>query len=404
MTMRGIQKTLKHLDNVLHYPFAGLDFLLDEDLNLVFIEANSVPGGLYVMNCTNRLLCDLAPQLRYYLPGIDFIEVFVDMCICYYEYIRGRRPRRVVVTSPVNRPPLLMPERASIASCFRRRGIDCIISDRSKYFVKSNMLHVRLGSLIYTPDMIIRRNTGFPKGLRQIVINTSETGLITGSKFRTYRFVKRYLDSMPQYKDIFRMPLTHYAKRVRNIRTIAEDMLREGKKVVIKPNIGEGGKNIFFVDSFHRLEHVLKKIDRMNIRSFVIQEMINTYKVRINSELYTFDIRAYGLLGEFIGGHIRLAGRPVGRGAVEDWAISNISRGGMYLPVFFDGSLNIIRWNNKRRIVYPFRHIIVDNHALCLDRKILEKLRLAVRIIVEAISVATNGYRGADYETQEDSL
>ena len=113
------------------------------------------------------------------------------------------------------------------------------------------MLHVRLGSLIYTPDMIIRRNTGFPKGLRQIVINTSETGLITGSKFRTYRFVKRYLDSMPQYKDIFRMPLTHYAKRVRNIRTIAEDMLREGKKVVIKPPNKSGMRGLRIITPNH---------------------------------------------------------------------------------------------------------------------------------------------------------
>ena len=59
MCDNSVRFDASYLESVKNYPYAGLDFLLDNEGRLVFIEANAVPGGIYVMSRANYLVLSL---------------------------------------------------------------------------------------------------------------------------------------------------------------------------------------------------------------------------------------------------------------------------------------------------------------------------------------------------------
>ena len=155
---------------------------------------------------------------------------------------------------------------------------------------------------------------------------------------------------------------------------------------VVKPNKGEGGKNIMFIKSISDAPQKLKKVFRGSNRSVVIQEMINVYKLKMDGKTYAFDIRAYGYLGELIGFHARRPPMPMHSGSMERWAISNVSRGGMYLPVLVGDGFNIVRWGIKPCRIYLFKNIYVDKYSFMINTDLADRLQLATREIITAIS------------------
>ncbi|MEX0569286.1 MAG: hypothetical protein Q6363_009070, partial [Candidatus Njordarchaeota archaeon] len=80
----------KNWDSTKEYPYAGLDFLIDSEYNLVFLEANAVPGGIYVMDRTNDIIRSIAPSLRKKILSINLVKSFVDMCIYYHNKITNQ--------------------------------------------------------------------------------------------------------------------------------------------------------------------------------------------------------------------------------------------------------------------------------------------------------------------------
>jgi len=321
------------------------------------------------------------------------MDLFVDMCYKYYLLMRNMPPTRAIVTTPLNGSPILIPEHMSLVRKFRQRGVETYIVDRRQYHVRGNKLYVGIGSKVWVPDIIVRRNTMFPKNLGQVVVNMSEVGIITGSKYRTYRIVRNYKKKMGG-KDTFRLPKSYFARNLNEALSKAEEILENHDGVVIKPNKGEGGRDIVFIRKLSELEEKARNLRKRESSTFIVQEMINSYRLRLGREKYLFDIRVYAFLGNFIGCHIRLPKIPFGKGNIESWAISNISRGGRYLPVFFDNSISVVKWGSRRRPIPPFKKIIIDNHALCLDKKILSDLIYAMRLIVEALSQAVDIYKG----------
>lgn len=377
----------KNWDMVKNYPYAGLDFLLDSEYNLVFLEANAVPGGIYVMDRTNDIVRTIAPSIRKKISNISLVQSFVDMCIYYYNKSSEQDSlRRAAITTPIAGAPLLMPERCSIADEFRRRNIEAFIVDRSKYFVKHNKFFVKVGAKNIMPDIIVRRNTAFPKNIRQPTINKSEIGTITGSKFRTYRVIMKKLDTL------VRIPKTFYAKSLNRAIVLAEKMLEECDRIAVKPNKGEGGRGILFISNASDVESKLKRMYRGKRISLIIQEAIDVLKIKLNNKQYVFDIRVYAYLGELVGLHIRRPGMPVGGSSAEKSMISNISRGGRYIPVIMGDSFEIMQWSNRVRRVYPFKNIFVDKYAVVFDYYLLKKLRYVSREIVKSISMSLNDY------------
>ncbi len=372
---------------VRNYPYAGLDFLLDEDLRLVFIEANAVPGGIYVMNRANKLIHESAPRLRSMIPRTNYVRDFVRMSLVHYHFsTQNNVPRKILITTPINGSLLLMPERVSILREFARVGIEAYIANRSKYYINSGVLLVKLGSKLFVPDMVIRRNTCFPKGIRQPVINSSEIGIITGSKFRTYRIVCELLDKCGSLRKLLYVPRTYYSRSLDDAVDKVGKILKYSDIAVVKPNMGEGGRDIVFIKSVSSAMEKLRKLFRGGYRSVVIQEMINAHKLSIDGRSYVFDIRAYAYLGELVGFHGRRCPMPVHVGSMEGWAISNVSRGGKYLPILTGDGVYVAKWSEKQHRIYPFRGIYVDKFALIIDYDLTKKLQLAVREIVIAIS------------------
>ncbi len=380
----------KNWDSTKEYPYAGLDFLIDSEYNLVFLEANAVPGGIYVMDRTNDIIRSIAPSLRKKILSINLVKSFVDMCIYYHNKITNQDSlSTVIVTTPIAGSPLLMPERSSIAQEFKKRNIDAFIVDRSKYFVKRNDFFAKIGSKNILPDIIVRRNTSFPKNIRQPTINKSEIGIITGSKFRTYNVVMKKSATL---LSAIRIPKTFYAKDPNKALILAEEMLKECDEIVIKPNRGEGGQDILFISNISDVECKLKRTYKGKKVSLLVQEAINTSKIRIDGKKYAFDIRVYAYLGELVGLHIRRAVIPISSSKSEISMISNISRGGRYVPVIAGDSLNIIRWSNMTHRIYPFKKIIVDKYAAIFDECLFNKIKYATKEIVRSISLSLNEY------------
>lgn len=364
------------------YLYAGLDFMLDSELNLVFLEANAVPGGIYVMDRANNLLLDNKPSFRDKLIGINLVEKLVLNSVEYYSKIRNTLPKFIVITTPLVGGLELMPERTKIMSKFQQLGFHATIVNRNKYLIKNNTLYVKLGSRLLKPDLIIRRNTDFPKNLNQIIINRSEVGIITGSKIRTYNVVSRYIGKTPT----FRIPKTYYAKEKKDIFKYATKLLKEKKYVIIKPNRGEKGKGIYLVRDTNSINSLIHNLP--DNTSYLIQEKIEPYYIRGSEGKFIFDIRAYVFFGKFVGAHIRRAKNPVGIGSWDDWGISNIASGGRYVPLLIDSIIDTIRWNKKPLPLKPFKSIIVDKYALVIDTKILRNLVEASEMIVNAINEA----------------
>jgi len=381
----------RHWDAIRNYPYAGLDFLLDENYKLVFLEANAVSGGIYVMEKAFELILDSAPNFRLYVEETDFVRLFVDASLTFYRMLREGYPKKVLITTPLSGAPLLMPERFSIAQEFRRRGIYAVIANRNNFFVLNGKIAVRLGSRYFYPDLIIRRNTSFPKNITQPIINSSEVGQITGSKFRTYRVVRDFIKN--HKKAPFKLPETYFAKNVDDAISISEDMLSRGKEVVVKPNKGEKGQDIIFIRSASDAETKLKRAFGSKRITLVVQEKIDILTFPRESNRYAFDIRTYAYLGRFVGAHIRRAGIPMGQGLVEEYGVSNVSRGGLYVPILLvpDGP-RILKWGDHIRQIYLFKSIKIDNYAFGFDSSLWKKLREATELVVLAIGYALMGF------------
>ena len=377
----------QYWDAIKHYPYAGLDFLLDNEYNLVLLEANAVSGGIFVMEKASELILDTAPNLRPYLGTIHFIKLFVDACLSFFRRLKARYPKSVLITTPVSGVPLLMPERYSIAHEFARRGIYAIVADRRRFTILDRSIYVRVGSRYFRPDLIVRRNTSFPKNISQPIVNSSEVGLITGSKFRTYRVVRDYLEKIGNAP--FRLPETFFARNIDEAISISENLLSRGKEVVVKPNKGEKGQNIIFISSASDVEAKLKRAFHSKEITLVVQEKIESLYFQREGSKYVFDIRAYAYLGRFVGAHIRRAGIPVGEGTIEEYGVSNISRGGLYVPIIVtpEGP-QVIRWGRRIRQIYLFKSIKIDNYAFGLNPSLWRKLREATETAVRAIGYA----------------
>ncbi|MCR8432743.1 MAG: hypothetical protein QXH55_02420 [Candidatus Korarchaeota archaeon] len=378
-------------DAIKNYPYAGLDFLIDDNQNIVFLEANAVPGGISVMENVCKLILENAPGLRKFMPHTEFVKLFTDAALTYYRIIKGGTPKLVLVTTPYKGDPVLMPERLSIVEEFKRRGVQAVICHRERYTVQDNKILLRAGSRFLCPDLIIRRNTIFPKNVSQPVINKSEVGLITGSKYRTYRIVSDFLSR--QKEVALKIPETYFAKSVRKAITISEEILSRGKEVVVKPNKGERGKDIIFIRSASDAETKLKRAFHSKRITLVVQERIQTLPFCREGRQYVFDIRTYAYLGQFVGAHIRRSSVPIGSSSIEDYGVSNISHGGTYVPLLStsDGPC-VIKWRETAKRLYLFKHIIVDNYAFSLPHHMWKMLKRATEFVVRAIGYALNGF------------
>jgi len=377
-----------------NYPFAGYDFMIGSDGKLYFLEANAVAGGIFVIELVYKII-------RKYLPSRlarlsenlgRLVEDFVKMSITFHTMLKNYLPKTAIVTIPVERLGLLNPEREYIAYVLRSYGLQSWTVPRTKFRIKNGYLIADIDGMSVTPDIIIRKTINFPKNLKQVVINPSEVGKITGSKWKTYLVVQDLLKRKPYLQDILHLPLTFYAKNAYKALERARELLEMKKQAVIKPVRGQGGKGIVIIGDSDELE---KKMCRLNEKGkYIVQEKIHPlYILSSDKYQYAFDVRVYAYLGEMAGIQIRRAPIPINLAEknLEKALVSNISSGGTFVFVAMDYEYKgFIRYYKIPKKALPFgnRVINIDENVLIFGRDLLYKLRMIARELTIALSNA----------------
>ncbi len=384
---------------VKNYPFAGYDFIIGRDGHLYFIEANAIPGGLSVITHAYRLLkWHLPPRYRKlgsYLEKI--VEMFAKMSIIHHVLNSGNMPRYAIITVPKDRKDLLNPEREYINYMLRAMGVKSWLVNLADCYVKDGKIIAKInGEGDISPDLIIRRSSGLPKGLRQTVINPTEIGVITGNKQKTYDTIINAPNNRILNK-IVRIPKTYYAKSPDDIIKYSREILDMGKPVIVKPINGKGGEDIIIIKN---KEDITYKIRHAKIRrKYLVQEIVEPVPFPAHDGyVYAFDVRVYAFLGYLLAVQIRRAPFPLNvHGSInltEKNIVSNISAGGtlglVLLDPDFDGMIKYVNTPSKV-LPLPHRRILIDGKVLVFGERLIRMLTMAVRELTIALSNAVEG-------------
>lgn len=387
----------QYLERAVNYPFEGYDFIIGRDKQLYFIEANSVPGGLSVITTVYKILKKhLPPKLLRAAQFYDRLVLdFAEMSVLYHIFTKNYYPENVIVTVPKERRGLLSPERAYIAWVFQKLGLKSKMVFTDEIYADGNIIvhKDRFGNEII-PDIIVRRTFNFPKNIIQTVINPSEIGKITGNKWKSYQIVRDLIRHNDNLRNIVKVPLTFHAKNSDHAIGMARELIEMGKEVIIKPTNGMGGKGILYISSENELEK--KKLHIKERTKYVVQEKIDCYPfISTGNNIYAFDVRAYGFMGNLMALQIRRASMPLTIKKIgEDSIVSNISRGGTFVFVIEDSNFNgFIKFLKieKKKLALPHRIIDIDNSVVLVGKQLIDKIRLAVKMLTMAFSGAVGG-------------
>jgi glutathione synthase/RimK-type ligase-like ATP-grasp enzyme len=358
-----------------YYPYASFDFLLGED-GLYFIEANAVSAGLYYTEMLAKHVARRRPDLRDNLIGLTIMEDFIELCSNYHLWLTEKRLRTLGISVPDNWKSYLGIERIELKQTAEKMGFKAVfIRKKSSAIIGSTLVSFEEGGEVI-PDLVVRRTFKFPIGIKQPVINPSEAGIVTGSKWRTYKAVKEVTKMIPELKQ----PETHLVKSFDELEEASSSIISRGKEVVIKPSNEFGGRGITIIRNFNDLKILRNNIDFT--KPYVVQERVRTYPIRFeDGKVYPFDMRVYALNG-------RIAGAQIRRSSSEDKIVTNISAGGHLAPLLLDGDDIESVPIGRTEFRFPNRVIIVDGVGVILDRRTSELLRRASMLISSEIEKA----------------
>jgi len=358
-----------------YYPYASFDFLLGED-GLYFIEANAVSAGLYYTEMLAKHVARRRPDLMDNLIGLTIMEDFIELCSNYHLWLTGKRLRTLGISVPDNWKSYLGIERIELKQTAEKMGFKAVfIRKKSSAIIGSTLVSFEEGVEII-PDLVVRRTFKFPIGIKQPVINPSEAGIVTGSKWRTYKAVKEVIKMIPELKQ----PETHLVKSFDELEEASSSIISRGKEVVIKPSNEFGGRGITIIRNFNDLKILRNNIDFT--KPYIVQERVRTYPIRFeDGKVYPFDMRVYALNG-------RIAGAQIRRSSSEDKIVTNISAGGHLAPLLLDGDDIESVPIGRTEFRFPNRVIIVDGVGVILDRRTSELLRRASMLISSEIEKA----------------
>lgn len=358
-----------------YYPYASLDFLLGED-GLYFIEANAVSAGLYYTEMLARHVASRRPDLRDNLIGSTIMEDFVKMCSDYHLWLTGREMRTLGISVPDRWKSYLGIERIELRRTAERMGFRAVfVRKKSSAIVGSTLVSFEEGCEV-VPDLIVRRTFKFPVGIKQPVVNPSEAGIVTGSKWRTYKAVIKVTKSLPGLKQ----PVTYLVKSFEDLKDASLSIMSGGREVVIKPSGEFGGRGITVIRSSDDLEMLRRSMSFS--RPWVVQERVRTHPMRFeDGRAYPFDIRVYALNG-------RMAGAQVRRSSSEGNIVTNVSAGGHLAPLLLDCDEIGTTYVGRTEFRFPNRVITVDGVGIKLDKRTSDLLRRATMLISSEIERA----------------
>ena len=256
----------------MEFIYAGIDFIVDKNNDIFFIEINSSPGGLYRI----KHLYDISKPLDSLIEVIKKRVKNPVVCIVdsrkNYEIDKDEFDGRIKE----------MNKEFESHFCFFEDQVN------KNFFVDKNGETVR-------PNVVITPFLSLKQSIKNAwIINPFEISFISIDKFLSTKLVEKCTN--------INVPKTFLVRSKRDVRILLkqEPILKNG--FVIKPRFGLFGRKVMVFDKVSELEKV--KLPR---GEYVLQERISVNKINGNF----WDIRALVVDGKYCGGYKRVSSKPV---------------------------------------------------------------------------------------------
>ncbi len=252
----------------MEFVYAGIDFIIDKNNDVFFIEINSSPG-LFIakQHGISKPFDELIKIIKYRIenPVVCIVDIRKN-----YENDKEKFDRKVEE----------MNKEFETHLCF-------LEEQKSKnFFVDKDGENVK-------PNVIITHFLSLKQSIKDAwIINPFEISFISIDKFLSTKIVEKYTN--------IKVPKTFLVRRKRDARILLK---REKlKEFVIKPRFGLFGKKVMIFDNINDFENT-----KIPVGEYVLQERINVNK--INGKFW--DVRTLVVNGKYCGGYKRVSSKPV---------------------------------------------------------------------------------------------
>ncbi len=254
----------------MQYLFAGLDFIINQDNQPVFIEANSFPGLRFFMINNNhefKPINDLAKALNskpVIIYSLSHLQTFKQSPDTQLAKLAKNDCRICVLTDQeIKNPP-----------------------QRLKDIFGKSVKEVDL--LVSIPEL----RDKLEKDSKYRIINSSHLVKLTKDKWKTYRVIR--------CAKKLRTPISYLFRNQDNLRRILG--MTKWYECVIKPRYGQKGQGVAVIEDTAYLNRYA-----INQGSWLVQERVN---VHLDQGKY-WDVRVYLVNGQFSYAVKRLSDQPV---------------------------------------------------------------------------------------------
>ena len=254
------------------FVYAGIDFILDKNENLFFIEINSSPGGLYRI----KKLLGISRPLDSLIETIK--KRVKNPIVCMVDSRKNYEIDKDEFDGRLEE----MNKEFETHFCFLEDQIN------KNFFVDKD------GEIV-KPNVVITPFLSLKQSVENVwIINPFEVSFISIDKFLSSKIVEKYTN--------INVPKTFLVRSKRDVRILLkrEPILKNG--FVIKPRFGLFGRKVMVFDKISEFEKV-----KFPGGEYVLQERIRVKKIDGNF----WDIRALVVDGKYCGGYKRVSSKPV---------------------------------------------------------------------------------------------
>jgi len=382
------------MNSILPFSYAAIDFIIDRNQEPIFLEANDLSDGIYVLDIINKYLIENLNLTIKNNLNESLFDKFVYFFKSNYEiFSNGKQLKETfIIYHNKYKKSVQTEELIKIKNTFISKGIQCEIFLPEELNIINNYIFDKKRNIF--PQAIFRRTSKFPYfNKNQLIINDPRVRYVTANKYITYITIKEYEKNnnieIKQPYSILSKNITEVFKAINFLKTEINS-----EYIVIKPNWLWGGQGIIFVENESEAKCKLKEIDKLinpkflnYSKLFIVQDYINPFKIKdLNNKYYSFEIRAFLFNLEIIG----LIGRIPKQFYETDKpersnSISNISSGGKWLPIIIEETQEIKIKEFYNDTIINFKEPI-NSFALVLPLYLYNKIIEISKKIVIAIS------------------
>lgn len=381
------------MNSVLPFSYAAIDFIIDRNHEPIFLEANDLGDGIYVLDIINKYLNENLNMIIKINLNESLFDKFVNFFKTNYEiFSNGKQLEKTfIIYHNKYKQNVQTEELIKIKETFISREIQCEIFLPEELNIINNYIFDKKGNIY--PQAIFRRTSKLPYFNKdQLIINDPRVRYVTANKYITYIVVKEYEKNNIKINQPYSILSRSIAEVLKAVNFLKNEAASE--YIVIKPNWLWGGQGVIFVKNEYEAESKLREIDKLinpqftNFgKPFIVQNYITPFKIRnFDNRYYSFEIRVFLFNLEIVG----LIGRMPKQYYETDKpernnSISNISSGGRWLPIIIEEiqEFKIKEFCNDTKISFKEP---INPFALVLPLYLYNKIVEISKRIVIAIS------------------